>query len=62
MCLFRSLPACIDWNENFSQHIPQRFEAAGLVAALAECNRRIEILEAELKGLCKTDRTGPEPD
>jgi len=43
------------WNENCSQHIPQRFEAADVAAALAERDRRIEMLEAELKELRKTN-------
>ena len=43
------------WNENCSQHIPQRFEAADVVAALAERDHRIEMLEAELKELRKTN-------
>jgi predicted pyridoxine 5'-phosphate oxidase superfamily flavin-nucleotide-binding protein len=43
------------WNENCSQHIPQRFEGADVVAALAERDRRIEMLEAELKELRKAD-------
>jgi predicted pyridoxine 5'-phosphate oxidase superfamily flavin-nucleotide-binding protein len=43
------------WNENCSQHIPQRFEAADVAAALAERDRRIEMLEAELKELRKSN-------
>ena len=43
------------WNENCSQHIPQRFEAADVVAAIAERDQRIEMLEAQLKELRKTD-------
>jgi predicted pyridoxine 5'-phosphate oxidase superfamily flavin-nucleotide-binding protein len=41
------------WDSNCPQHIPQRFEAADVAAALAERDRRIESLEAlirELKG------------
>jgi uncharacterized protein len=41
------------WNANCAQHIPQRFEAADVAAALAERDRRIEALEAELKRLQK---------
>ncbi|MEA2986334.1 MAG: uncharacterized protein QOD94_2588 [Alphaproteobacteria bacterium] len=37
------------WNANCAQHIPQRFEAADVAAALAERDKQIEILEAELK-------------
>ena len=43
------------WNENCSQHIPQRFEAPDVAAALAERDQRIEMLEAELKELRKTN-------
>jgi uncharacterized protein len=39
------------WNANCPQHIPQRFEAADVAAALAERDRRIEMLEAELSQL-----------
>jgi len=39
------------WNANCPKHIPQRFEAADVTAALAERDRRIEALEAELKRL-----------
>jgi uncharacterized protein len=37
------------WNVNCSQHIPQRFDAADVAAALAERGQRIAALEAELK-------------
>jgi uncharacterized protein len=36
------------WDVNCSQHIPQRFEAAEVAAALAERDKRIAALEAEL--------------
>jgi predicted pyridoxine 5'-phosphate oxidase superfamily flavin-nucleotide-binding protein len=39
------------WDANCSQHIPQRFEAADVAIALAERDKRIEILEAEIKRL-----------
>jgi len=39
------------WDTNCSQHIPQRFEAADVAAALAERDRRIETLEAEVAQL-----------
>ena len=39
------------WDSNCPQHIPQRFEAADIAAALAERDKRIETLEAELKRL-----------
>src|SRR5215510_4456433 len=38
-------------NANCPQHIPQRFEAADVAAALAERDHRIEALEAEVKRL-----------
>lgn len=39
------------WDANCPQHIPQRFEAADVAAALAERDRRIERLEHELARL-----------
>jgi predicted pyridoxine 5'-phosphate oxidase superfamily flavin-nucleotide-binding protein len=39
------------WDANCPQHIPQRFEAPDVAAALAERDRRIEALEAELRNL-----------
>ena len=39
------------WDANCPQHIPQRFEAADVAAALAERDRRIEALQAEIKRL-----------
>jgi predicted pyridoxine 5'-phosphate oxidase superfamily flavin-nucleotide-binding protein len=36
------------WDSNCSQHIPQRFEAADVAAALAQRDERIAALEAEL--------------
>jgi uncharacterized protein len=42
------------WDANCPQHIPQRFEAADVAAALAERDRRIEALEAEVKRLGAT--------
>jgi uncharacterized protein len=39
------------WDANCPQHIPQRFEAADVAAAIAERDRRIEALEAEIKRL-----------
>ena len=37
------------WDENCPQHIPQRFEAADVAAALAERDARIAELEARLR-------------
>jgi len=37
------------WDANCPQHIPQRFEAADVAAALAERDERIEALEAEVR-------------
>jgi uncharacterized protein len=42
------------WNANCAQHIPQRFEAADVSAALAERDTRIAALEAELTRLRET--------
>ena len=39
------------WDANCPQHIPQRFEAAAVATALAERDRRIETLEAEVARL-----------
>jgi uncharacterized protein len=39
------------WDSNCPQHIPQRFEAADVAAALAERDKRIERLEHEIARL-----------
>lgn len=39
------------WDANCPQHIPQRFEAAEVAAALTARDKRIEALEAEIKRL-----------
>jgi predicted pyridoxine 5'-phosphate oxidase superfamily flavin-nucleotide-binding protein len=39
------------WDSNCHQHIPQRFEAADVAAALADRDRRIAELEAEVARL-----------
>jgi hypothetical protein len=39
------------WDSNCPQHIPQRFEAADVAAALAERDQRIAELEAEIARL-----------
>jgi uncharacterized protein len=39
------------WDANCPQHIPQRFEAADVAAALAARDTRITALEAEVAGL-----------
>jgi len=39
------------WNANCSQHIPQRFDAADVAAALAKREQRIAALEAEIAQL-----------
>jgi uncharacterized protein len=39
------------WDSNCPQHIPQRFDAADVAAALAERDNRIAALEAEIKRL-----------
>ena len=45
------------WDANCPQHIPQRFEAADVDAALAARDKRIQELEAELKKLRKMRST-----
>jgi predicted pyridoxine 5'-phosphate oxidase superfamily flavin-nucleotide-binding protein len=42
------------WDSNCPQHIPQRFEAADVAAALAERDQHIAALEAEIKRLRET--------
>jgi predicted pyridoxine 5'-phosphate oxidase superfamily flavin-nucleotide-binding protein len=42
------------WDANCPQHIPQRFEAADVAAALAERDKRIETLQGEIKRLRQT--------
>jgi predicted pyridoxine 5'-phosphate oxidase superfamily flavin-nucleotide-binding protein len=44
------------WDANCSQHIPQRLEAADVAAMLAERDKRIEMLEAELRRLREINR------
>jgi len=44
------------WDENCSQHIPQRFETADVASALAERDKRIKTLEAEIKQLREETR------
>ena len=39
------------WDTNCPQHIPQKFDAADVAAAIAERDARIEALEAENAGL-----------
>jgi predicted pyridoxine 5'-phosphate oxidase superfamily flavin-nucleotide-binding protein len=46
------------WDSNCPQHIPQRFEAADVAAALDERDRRIAELEAEVKRLTG-EKAGP---
>jgi predicted pyridoxine 5'-phosphate oxidase superfamily flavin-nucleotide-binding protein len=41
----------VAWDSNCPQHIPQRFEAAEVAAALAERDARIAALEAEVRRL-----------
>jgi predicted pyridoxine 5'-phosphate oxidase superfamily flavin-nucleotide-binding protein len=43
------------WDSNCPQHIPQRFEAADVAAALAERDKRIAALEAELARLLRPE-------
>ena len=46
------------WDANCPQHIPQRFEAADVAAALEERDRRIEELTKRLKELEAPGRAG----
>jgi len=46
------------WDANCPQHIPQRFEAADVAAALAERDRRIAALEQEIARLSGAAATG----
>jgi predicted pyridoxine 5'-phosphate oxidase superfamily flavin-nucleotide-binding protein len=41
----------VAWDSNCAQHIPQRFEAADVAAALMQREERIERLEAEVQRL-----------
>lgn len=46
------------WDSNCPQHIPQRFEAADVAAALGERDQRIEELTRRLKDLEAAGRAG----
>ena len=48
------------WDSNCPQHIPQRFEAADVAAALAERDRRIEELTRQLRS--RDSARGETPD
>jgi uncharacterized protein len=50
------------WDANCAQHIPQRFDADDVAAALAERDRRIAALEAEIERLREIDRENPPPE
>jgi uncharacterized protein len=47
------------WDANCPQHIPQRFEAADIAAALAERDKRIAMLEGEIERLRGTETGKP---
>jgi uncharacterized protein len=47
------------WDSNCPQHIPQRFEAADVAAALADRDARIAALEVEIKMLRETKVATP---
>jgi uncharacterized protein len=49
------------WDSNCPQHIPQRFEAADVAAALAERDQRIAGLEAEIARLREINAGAPPP-
>jgi predicted pyridoxine 5'-phosphate oxidase superfamily flavin-nucleotide-binding protein len=46
------------WDSNCAQHIPQRFEAADVAAALMQRDARIAALEEEVKRLREAAETG----
>jgi predicted pyridoxine 5'-phosphate oxidase superfamily flavin-nucleotide-binding protein len=46
------------WDSNCPQHIPQRFEAADVAAALADRDQRIAALEAEIERLREAASAG----
>jgi predicted pyridoxine 5'-phosphate oxidase superfamily flavin-nucleotide-binding protein len=48
------------WDSNCPQHIPQRFEAADVAAALSARDSRIAALEAEIAAL-RAGRSAPAP-
>ena len=45
------------WSANCPQHIPQRFDAANVAAALADRDQRIAALEAEIRSLRENARS-----
>jgi len=47
------------WDSNCPQHIPQRFSAEDVAKAMAERDRRIEVLEAENRSLRSPTLTRP---
>jgi uncharacterized protein len=49
------------WDSNCPKHIPQRFEAADVAAALAERDERIAALEAEVEQLRENQPLPPFP-
>jgi hypothetical protein len=49
------------WDTNCPQHIPQKFDAADVAAALASRDVRIAELEAELARLSGTAQAAPAP-
>jgi predicted pyridoxine 5'-phosphate oxidase superfamily flavin-nucleotide-binding protein len=49
----------VAWDSNCPQHIPLRFEAADVAAALAERDQRIAALEAEIKTLRENKAAEP---
>jgi predicted pyridoxine 5'-phosphate oxidase superfamily flavin-nucleotide-binding protein len=50
------------WDSNCPQHIPQRFEAADVAAALAERDKRIAALEGEITRLRETQAAASSAD
>jgi predicted pyridoxine 5'-phosphate oxidase superfamily flavin-nucleotide-binding protein len=43
------------WDSNCSQHIPQRFEATKVASVIADREARIEMLEAQLQVLRRSE-------
>ncbi len=48
------------WDANRPQHIPQRFEAADVAAALGERDAKIAALEAELRHTAPASTSDPD--
>jgi hypothetical protein len=49
------------WDTNCQQHIPQRFDAPDVAAALAERDQRIAALETEIRSLRQKSESARKP-